>query len=77
MFDKMVVLDNTYRWVPSYEPKKEDSVEHTAKRLNVEPVSLMYEWLCTDNNGLPGNGVLWRPMFQEFPEEEDLWTVQT
>jgi N-acyl-D-amino-acid deacylase len=67
MFDKMVVLDNTYRWVPSYEPKKEDSVEHTAKRLNVEPVSLMYEWLCTDNNGLPGNGVLWRPMFQSDP----------
>ena len=68
MVSKIIKLDNTYRWTPSYEPDKENSIAHTAKRLNVEPLELMYDWLCTDRNtGKVGKGVLWRPMFQEEP----------
>eukprot|EP00943_MAST-04B_sp_MAST-4B-sp1_P003977 g3977.t1 len=67
-------LGQTYKWTRSYEPKPEDSVLATAKRLGLPEHVVLYNWM-TEKRENEGNGlypIIWRPMFTPDPSLE--WT---
>ncbi len=67
-------LGQTYKWCRSYEPKKEDSVRATAKRLGVPEHVVLYDWM-TEKMADEEKGIypiVWRPMFTPDPSLE--WT---